>query len=153
MNTNRRPRTATGATKKRNTTAQPPKATRTGQETATSPTTIRKGASTSKGGEKNTRGVKKDPVFGIDLSKSMWDRYPLVEVVWVDAVATATIEWSDIEEILEEQIAQSRAVGYLLENTPQRVVVVALVNEADAAHAMLIPQGMVHRINTLREPT
>jgi hypothetical protein len=83
----------------------------------------------------------------------MWDRYPLVEIVWVDAVATATIEWSDIEEILEEQIAPSRAVGYLIEDSQYRVAVVALVNEMDAAHAMLIPKGMVHQINTLREPT
>ena len=82
----------------------------------------------------------------------MWDKYPLVEVVWVDAVATATIEWSDIDEILEEQIASSRAVGYLIEDSQYRVAVVALVNEADAAHAMLIPRGMVHTINVLREP-
>ena len=152
MRNNRRPRTATTPTKKRNTSALPPKATTTGTTTNTSPTSIRKAESSSKGGEKNARG-KKDPVFGIDLTKTMWDRYPLVEVIWIDAVATATIEWSDIEEILEEQIAQSRAVGYLIEDSEYRVVVVALVNEADAAHAMLIPKGMVHHINTLREPT
>ena len=152
MNNNRRPRTATTPTKKRNTSPLPPKATHTGTTTNTSPTSIRKADASSRGGEKSTRG-KKDPVFGIDLTKTMWDRYPLVEVIWVDAVATATIEWSDIEEILEEQIAQSRAVGYLIEDSEYRVVVVALVNEADAAHAMLIPKGMVHHINTLREPT
>ena len=152
MRNNRRPRTATTPTKKRNTSAVPPKATTTAKTTNTSPTSIRKADPSSKGGEKSTRG-RKDPVFGIDLTKTMWDRYPLVEVIWIDAVATATIEWSDIEEILEEQIAQSRAVGYLIEDSEYRVVVVALVNEADAAHAMLIPKGMVHHINTLREPT
>ena len=151
MNKNRRPRTATNGPKKRNTTAVSPKATHTGTTADTPPTSLRKAESSSKGGERSTRG-KRDPVFGIDLSSTMWDRYPLVEVVWVDAVATATIEWSDIDEILEEQIASSRAVGYLIEDNQYRVAVVALVNEADAAHAMLIPRGMVHTINVLREP-
>lgn len=81
----------------------------------------------------------------------MWDGFDLVEVVWIDAVATAIIEWSDIATICEEQVAQSRAVGYLIEDNKFRVVVVALVNENDAAHAMIIPRGMVHEVNVVRK--
>lgn len=146
------PAARTGTPKRRNTSAQSPKAQRTGKASDTLPTSLRKAGSSSKGETNTTRG-KKDPVFGIDLTATMWDNYPLVEIIWVDAVATATIEWSDIEEILEAQLAQSRAVGYLIESNKHRSVVVALVNEEDAAHAMLIPQGMIHKINTLREPT
>lgn len=119
--------------------------------THTIPTSSLKAEGKPTGESSNTRG-KKDPTFGIDLKTTKWDYYPLVEIVWVDAVATATIEWSDIDEILQEQLAPSRSVGYLIQDNTHRAVIVSLVNENDAAHAMIIPKGMIHHINTLRAP-
>lgn len=143
---NRRPRTASNGTKT-------PKATRTAKTTDTLPTSLTKAESVSTRGEdsKTPKG-QKDPIFGVDLTTTIWDHYPLVEIIWVDAVGAATIEWSTIDEILEEELAPSRAVGYMIESNQQRTVIVALVNERDAAHAMLIPNSMIHKINTLRDP-
>jgi hypothetical protein len=111
------------------------------------PTTKPKQGSHSSIGEDNSFV---DETFGIDVTTTMWDHYPLVEVVWVDAVATATLEWSTIEEIMETQPASSRAVGYLLHTDQHRTILTALVNETDAAHAMIIPTRMVHTIRHLK---
>ena len=76
--------------------------------------------------------------------------YPIVEVLWDDAVQlTVDGEWLDLSTV-PNRPAKSRTVGYLIHETAKAVTVIGLYN--DQGHAGLgitIPAGMVTTIRRL----
>jgi len=73
---------------------------------------------------------------------------PLVEVLWFDASDIAA-DWFDNDDIIKSQPAPSLAVGYLVSKDETSVKVVSLLNDTHAGHGIMIPMGMVKKINYL----
>lgn len=73
---------------------------------------------------------------------------PLVEVLWLDA---SDIEsgWFGHEEIEKCKPAKSLSVGYLMHKDDECVKLVSLINDTHAGNGIMIPAGMVKKINYL----
>jgi hypothetical protein len=86
-----------------------------------------------------------DSVF----SKKNPTKPPLVEVLWLDA---SDIEsgWFGHEEIEKSKPAPSLYVGYLVHKDSECVKIVSLINDTHAGNGIMIPMGMVKKINYLR---
>lgn len=74
---------------------------------------------------------------------------PLVEVLWLDASDIAD-GWFDHNDIERSKPAPSVSVGYLFHKDEQCVKVVSLVNDTHGGHGIMIPMGMVKKINYLQ---
>lgn len=85
-----------------------------------------------------------DAVFGKKNPKQP----PLVEVLWLDA---SDIEggWFGHDEINKSKPAPSLSVGYLVHKDTSCVKIVSLINETHAGNGIMIPMGMVKKINYL----
>jgi hypothetical protein len=85
-----------------------------------------------------------ESVFG----KNNPSKPPLVEVLWLDA---SDIEsgWFGHEEIQRSKPAKSLSVGYLLHKDAECVKLVSLINDTHAGNGIMIPTGMVQKINYL----
>jgi hypothetical protein len=85
-----------------------------------------------------------ESVFG----KSNPKKPPLVEVLWLDA---SDIEsgWFGHEEIQKSKPAKSLSVGYLMHKDNECVKLVSLINDTHAGNGIMIPSGMVKKINYL----
>jgi hypothetical protein len=79
-----------------------------------------------------------------------WDKYVIVEVLWIDAVANAITEWMDIEELQNVQPCETLSVGYLITDHPEWVTIIALMNDSTGGHAITIPRGMILAIRALK---
>ena len=110
-------------------------------------------------GEKNTGEAKNTPIvkltYGVgnqykayDLHPE-WDRYVIIEILWIDAVANAITEWMDIDDLQEVQPCETLSVGYLLKDHPEWITIVGLLNDASAGHAITIPRGMILAVRQL----
>lgn len=110
-------------------------------------------------GENNTGGEKNTPVVELtygagneykayDLHPE-WDRYVIVEVLWIDAVANAITEWMDIDDLQEVQPCETLSVGYLITDHPEWLTIIALMNDSTGGHAITIPRGMVLTVRAL----
>lgn len=70
--------------------------------------------------------------------------YPIVEVVWEDAVAYA-LDW---EEEAGSKLCLTTTVGYLVKETKRSVTVVSIINSTHVAHGIIIPKvGILSRRN------
>lgn len=85
-----------------------------------------------------------DAVFGKKNPKSP----PLVEVLWLDA-SDIDSGWFGHEEILKSKPAPSLSVGYLFSKDAHSVKIVSLVNDTHGGNGIMIPMGMVKKINYL----
>lgn len=65
--------------------------------------------------------------------------FPVVEVVWEDAVATA-LEW---EEEAEHELRLTTTVGYKVKETRRSLTLVSLINEAHIGHGIVIPKRVI----------
>jgi hypothetical protein len=85
-----------------------------------------------------------ESVFG----KKNPSKPPLVEVLWLDA---SDIEsgWFGHEEIQKSKPAKSLSVGYLMHKDAECVKLVSLINDTHAGNGIMIPTGMVQKINYL----
>jgi hypothetical protein len=85
-----------------------------------------------------------ESVFGKNNPK----KPPLVEVLWLDA---SDIEsgWFGHEEIQKSKPAKSLSVGYLMHKDTECVKLVSLINDTHAGNGIMIPWGMVQKINYL----
>lgn len=86
-----------------------------------------------------------DDVFAKNPPK----RPPLVEVLWYDATDIGA-HWFDKDEMDKSKPAPSLAVGYLFHKDDDCLKVVPLVNQSHAGNGILIPAGMVKKINYLK---
>lgn len=72
----------------------------------------------------------------------------LVEVLWLDA---SDIEsgWFGHDEIEKSKPAMSLSVGYLMSKDKDCIKLVSLINDTHAGNGIMIPAGMVKKINYL----
>lgn len=82
------------------------------------------------------------------FSKKNPTKPPLVEVLWLDA---SDIEsgWFGHEEIEKSKPAPSLSVGYLMHKDDECIKLVSLINDTHAGNGIMIPAGMVKKINYL----
>lgn len=73
----------------------------------------------------------------------------MVRVEWLDAVAESS--WVRHNKIHKLKPAFSVTVGLLVQQTPDRVSVAALVNDSHVSEVVTIPKGMVRRMVKLKE--
>jgi hypothetical protein len=86
-----------------------------------------------------------DSVFGKKNPKNP----PLVEVLWLDA-SDIEVGWFGHEEIQKSKPAPSLSVGYLMQKDEESVKIVSLINHSHAGNGIMIPMGMVKKINYLQ---
>ena len=77
-------------------------------------------------------------------------RYPIVEVLWSDAVQIAEDGmWVELDKVRSKP-CKSRTVGYLIHETPKAITVAALYNEqGHAGLGITIPAGMIRKVRRL----
>ena len=74
-------------------------------------------------------------------------RYPLVEVLWTDAVETG--EWVEHEHIKNAPMP-SRTAGYLVRESDESITVAGLVNDTHVALGLTIPRPMIRLVRVLK---
>lgn len=67
--------------------------------------------------------------------------FPVVEVVWNDAVAVG-LDW--VEEI-DNELRLTTTVGYLVRETRRALTLVSVINTEHVAHGITIPKPIVSR--------
>lgn len=70
-------------------------------------------------------------------------KWPIVEILWVDAVADGLLEWLDPEDVETIQPVDSVVVGYLLKQTDTHTTVASLINDGSVAHILCIPNQII----------
>lgn len=73
---------------------------------------------------------------------------PLVEVLWLDA-SDIEVGWFGSDEIDRTKPAPSLSVGYLMHKDDECVKIISLLNDTHAGNGIMIPMGMVKKINYL----
>jgi hypothetical protein len=74
--------------------------------------------------------------------------YPLIEVEWLDTFTSGG--WKHPEQIRSDTMPLIHSVGYLIQDTEERLVLVQQVSDAGyVAEAVFIPKGMVKRVNAI----
>lgn len=76
-------------------------------------------------------------------------KYPIVEVLWLDATGVWAEDWGDASDIEKAMPARTVTVGYLVKNDADRIVVVAMCNDSHVGLGLVIPKGMVKQIRYL----
>ena len=74
--------------------------------------------------------------------------YPMVEVLWLDAIEAMTDGWMEIKD-LKNKPMPSKSLGYLVKDTKDAITLVALQNENHVALGITIPRAMITEIRTL----
>lgn len=67
--------------------------------------------------------------------------FPIVEVVWEDAVAYA-LDW---EEEVHSDLETTTTVGYLVKETKKALTLVSIINTRHVAHGIVIPKPVIKR--------
>lgn len=68
--------------------------------------------------------------------------FPIVEVVWEDAVAFA-LDWEDHSG--ECELRTTTSVGYLVSETKKALTLVSVINTEHLAHGIVIPKPVISR--------
>lgn len=74
--------------------------------------------------------------------------YPIVEILWLDAIEAMTEGWMEIKD-LKNKPMPSKSVGYLVKDTKAAVTIVSLQNENHVALGITIPRAMITSMRTL----
>ena len=69
--------------------------------------------------------------------------FPVVEVVWVDAVACA-LEW---EAEIDTKLRLTTTVGYLVHESKKSLTLVSVINSEHIAHGITIPKPVLSQRN------
>lgn len=69
--------------------------------------------------------------------------YPVVEILWIDAVADGLQEWMTPEDLEHLEPVDSLVVGYLIKECETHMTVASLINEGSVAHALCIPREII----------
>jgi len=67
--------------------------------------------------------------------------FPIVEVVWEDAIAYA-LDW---EEDVNSDLETTTTVGYLVSETKRALTLVSVINTRHVAHGIVIPKPVLKR--------
>lgn len=85
-----------------------------------------------------------------DVLADRWHQtghYPIIEIEWLDAISTGD-DWV-ADQNLDTQPAPSLATGYLINDTPDSITIVALINAEWWANGITIPRGCIIQTRTL----
>lgn len=74
--------------------------------------------------------------------------YPLVEIIWDDAQATALTEWA---EEAATSTAPTTTIGYLVGKDRRTYTIASLINMNHVGHVLTIPRGCVREVRYLTE--
>ena len=75
--------------------------------------------------------------------------YPIVEVVWIDAIEIGDIGWNELEEILEEArkpCPTMRSVGYCIHHCDTHISLISTVSTDECSRLDKIPVQFVQSI-------
>jgi len=116
----------------------------TSQRPANPPRTRQgKGQTAATSSTSSSRQKAPTSLEGLQRPRGNPHNWPIVEILWIDAVAGGLSEWLDVEEIHAMKPVDSKVVGYLVSQTPTQVTVASLINDGSAAHALCIPTEIV----------
>lgn len=62
--------------------------------------------------------------------------YPVIEVVWEDAVAYA-VDW---EELPSSDLCLTTTIGYLVKETKKAITIASIINVSHMGHGIVIPK-------------
>jgi|688.fasta_scaffold507913_3 hypothetical protein len=82
----------------------------------------------------------------------MEKNYPIVEVLWRDAVEIGDYAWNDLEEILErskEPCPLVKSVGYLVFDGEAHISLVGGFHSEQAGRVESIPKGCIEALRLL----
>lgn len=89
------------------------------------------------------------------MKKVNVETYPVVEVVWVDAVEEGGIGWNDLAGMLREAkkaCPVMNTVGYLVHKGQDHIAILSTIGTDDCSTLEKIPSGFLRSITVLREP-
>tara|TARA_Y100001937_G_C6969664_1_gene262682 strand:+ start:269 stop:565 length:297 start_codon:yes stop_codon:yes gene_type:complete len=82
------------------------------------------------------------------------DEYPIVEVIWEDAVEEGGTGWNDIKEMMREAkkpCPVMHTVGYLVHKGEKHLAVLSTIGGNECSTLEKIPSGFLRSLTTLRE--
>jgi len=82
----------------------------------------------------------------------MQKNYPIVEVLWRDAVEIGDSAWNDIDEMLEEASQPCplvRSVGYLVYDGEAHISLIGGFHDEQAGRVEMIPKGCIEALRGL----
>jgi hypothetical protein len=81
------------------------------------------------------------------------DKYPLVEVVWVDAEEQGEVGWNDLKEMLKyskKQCPTMKSVGYVLYRGKHHISLADTVGPDECSTVQKIPTEFIREIRELK---
>lgn len=82
--------------------------------------------------------------------------YPVVEVVWIDAVEEGGTGWNDITEMMREAKKPCpimNSVGYMVYKDDDHLTLLSTIGTDECSTIEKIPTGFLRSITVLREPS
>ena len=79
--------------------------------------------------------------------------YPIVEVLWYDAIEVGEIGWNDVEEMIEESKKPCplvKSLGYLVHDCEGHISLLRAFHSDGVSTLEKIPKGFIVAINRLR---
>lgn len=96
-----------------------------------------------------TKVLKPSDILVTRLSPKPETTTPIVEIYWIDAQAVGGEHWVD-ETDIDTRGAETLTLGYILNETPETITLVSLVNNNHYSHGITIPKGCIKHINRLQ---
>ena len=89
------------------------------------------------------------------MKKVNVESYPIVEVIWEDAVEEGGTGWNDLRDMMREAKKPCpimHTVGYLVHQSDKHIAVLSTIGGDECSTLEKIPNGFLRSITTLREP-
>jgi hypothetical protein len=81
------------------------------------------------------------------------DKYPLVEIIWVDAEEHGEVGWNDLKEMLKyakKVCPQMKSVGYVLYKGDKHIALADTVGPEECSTVQKIPTEFIRSIRELK---
>ena len=82
--------------------------------------------------------------------------YPVVEVVWIDAVEEGGTGWNDLADMMREAkkpCPVMNSVGYMVYKDDDHLTLLSTIGTDECSTIEKIPTGFLRSITVLREPS
>ena len=83
----------------------------------------------------------------------MDSEYPIVEVLWRDAIEIGEIGWNDPDEIKEEAMSPCplvKSIGYLIYESESHISLLRAIHSEGVSTLEKIPKGFIEAIKKLQ---
>jgi hypothetical protein len=87
------------------------------------------------------------------ILKKRWDHHDahrIVEILWLDASFIVATEWGDHNDAYQAEPARTLSVGYIANETPNHITLVALINNDYMSGGICIPKSMIQHQRELK---